>query len=429
MSPDRAPSQPAQRAPAPDSPTRPPPDRKSAGPRRRWGWRILWLAVCLAALIELALWVGGRRVEPVPPSGRAAEAAPTVQVGVATVTKGDIPVTLDALGTVTPLATVTVKSQISGQITRIAFQEGQTVKKGDLLAVIDTRPYTIALEQAEATLARDQALLRNAENDLARYQKLVTQDSIARQTVDNQRYLVSQYQATVQSDKVAIDNAKLNLDYCHITAPVGGRVGLRQVDEGNYVQVGGTTGIVVITQMQPITVVFTLPEDDLPRIMQRLSAGAVLPVTAYDRSMTTKIAEGRLATVDNQIDTTTGTVKLKAEFDNEDQTLFPNQFVNARLLVDTLAGVAVVPRAAVLHGAPGDYVYVVGPDDTVSIRKVETGPAEGERIAIRAGLEPGERVVVDGTDRLRDGARVHIAGAGQRTTGAPGGQPPKPAQP
>jgi multidrug efflux system membrane fusion protein len=384
--------------------------------RRRWGWRVFWLVILLAAAVELGLWITGRQSHSPAAPQRAETGATAVQVGVATVTKGDMPVTLDGLGTVTPLATVTVKSQISGHITDIKFQEGQTVQKGDLLAVIDVRPYTIALEQAQATLAHDQALLSDARVDLARYQKLMAEDSVAKQTVDTQRYLVTQDEATVQLDKAAVDNAKLNLDYCHITAPVTGRVGLRQVDVGNYVTTGNE-GIVVLTQMQPITVLFTLPEDDLPAVMKRFQSGAVLPATAFDRSMTTEIATGQLATVDNEIDTTTGTVKLKAQFDNKDDSLFPNQFVNIRLLVNTLTGVPLVPRSAVLHGAPGDYVYFVQPDDTVAIRPVKTGPAQGELISIQSGLAPGERVVVDGTDRLRDGAKINIATASQAAGG------------
>ena len=394
-------------------------------------WRrfLLLIACLVVAAAGITVWLS--REQSAAPAARSQNEPPPTRVGVARVEKADIPESLDALGTVTPLATVTVKSQISGQITDIRFQEGQSVQKGDLLAVIDTRPYAIALAQAQAQLARDQALLHNAEIDLARYQKLMSQDSIARQQVDTQAVLVSQYRATVQSDQAAVESAKLNLDYCHITAPVGGRVGLRLVDQGNYVQVGDTTGIIVITQVQPIAAVFSLPEDDLPAIIKRLHAGATLPVAAYDRSMTTKLAEGRLTTIDNEIDPTTGTVKLKAEFDNREESLFPNQFVNARLLVDTLTGVAVVPRAAVLHGAPGDYVYLVKPDDTVAIRTVTLGPADGERIAVLEGLAPGDRVVVDGTDRLRDGLRVAIAGE----TGRPGAKrqrskaPQEPAAP
>jgi multidrug efflux system membrane fusion protein len=407
-----------QRRPEPQAaPEKPAPEKPVARPsRRRWGWRILWLVILLAAAIELTLWITGRQSHSPAAALRAETGAASVQVGVATVTKGEMPVTLDGLGTVTPLATVTVKSQISGHITDIKFQEGQSVEKGDLLAVIDVRPYTIALEQAQATLAHDQALLSDARVDLARYQKLMAEDSVAKQTVDTQRYLVTQDEATVQLDKAAVDNAKLNLDYCHITAPVTGRVGLRLVDIGNYVTTG-SEGIVVITQMQPITVLFTLPEDDLPAVAKRSHSGAVLPATAFDRSMTTQIATGQLATIDNEIDTTTGTVKLKAQFDNKDESLFPNQFVNIRLLVDTLTDVALVPRAAVLHGAPGDYVYVVQPDDTVAIRTVKPGPAQGERISIQSGLAPGERVVVDGTDRLRDGAKINIAAPSKPAAG------------
>ena len=406
-----APSYARETIPEPPAPVATHPGRR---PRLRW---TIWLLVAAAAASGLALWLDSRGGRAVLRARSAADAPPDIQVGAATVTTGDIPVTLNALGTVTPLATVTVKSQISGQITEIRFQEGQMVKKGDLLAVIDTRPYAIALSQAEAQLARDQALLRNAELDLARYQKLKAQDSIAGQQVDTQRYLVAQDQAAVLSDQAAVNSAKLNLDYCHITAPVEGRVGLRLVDQGNYIQVGDATGIVVITQIHPITVVFTLPEDNLPAVMKQLKARAAMPVAAYDRSMTSKLADGHLATFDNEIDTTTGTVKLKAEFDNLDDVLFPNQFVNAKLLVDTLRGVAVVPRAAVLHGAPGNYVYLLKPNDTVAVRTVTVGPADGERIAITAGLAPGDRVVVDGTDRLREGAKVTIAGAPPATGG------------
>jgi multidrug efflux system membrane fusion protein len=399
-------------APSPDDVAPPPEPRQ---PRSGLA-TVIVLLILGAAVAGIVYWFTSRQA-PTPTATASSEANPPIAVGVAAVTKGDMPVILDALGTVTPLATVTVKSQVSGHITDIKFQEGQSVEKGDLLAVIDVRPFTIALESARATLAHDQALLTNAKLDLARYQKLLSEDSVAKQTVDTQASLVIQDQATVQLDQAAVDNAALNLDYCHVTAPITGRVGLRQVDVGNYVA-AGNEGIVVITQMQPITVVFALPEDDLPAIMKRLHDGAELPTTAYDRSMTTKIATGRLATVDNQIDTTTGTVKLKAQFDNEDDSLFPNQFVNVRLQVDTMTGVAVVPRAAVLHGAPGDYVYVVKPDDTAAIQVVKPGPSQGERIAILSGLEPGQRVVVDGTDRLREGAKVNIASTGKPTAGA-----------
>ena len=330
-------------------------------------------------------------------------------MGVATVTTGDIPVTLDELGTVTPLATVTVKSQVSGHITDIKFQEGQIVQKGDLLMVIDVRPFTIALESAQATLAHDRALLANARVDLARFQKLMEQDSVAKQTLDTQGFLVTQDEATVQLDQAAVDNAKLNLDYCHITAPITGRIGLRQVDLGNFVT-AGSDALVVIAQIQPITVVFALPEDNLPAVMKQLQAGAVLPTTAYDRSMTTKIATGQLLTLDNQIDTTTGTVKLKAEFDNKDQSLFPNQFVNIRLLVSTLTGVPVVPAGGGPQRRAGR-LCLSGP----ARRYRRHPPGQARARGWGAGLDPsglvaGDRVVVDGTDRLRDGAKINIAG-------------------
>ncbi|HTO84827.1 MAG TPA: MdtA/MuxA family multidrug efflux RND transporter periplasmic adaptor subunit, partial [Methylomirabilota bacterium] len=334
-----------------------------------------------------------------------------MSVVTAPVQKGDMPVVLDALGTVTPLATVTVKTQISGHLVQIGFTEGQTVQKGDFLAEIDPRPYQIALEQAQAQLEKDQALLADAQIDLARYRKLVAQDSIAKQQADTQEYLVRQYTGTVAADQAQIDNAKLNLDYCHIVSPVAGRVGLRQVDEGNYVQPSDANGIVVITQMQPITVVFTLPEDDLPVVRKRLRAHATLSATAYDRSQTTELATGTLSTIDNEIDTGTGTVKLRAQFDNQDEALFPNQFVNVRLLVDELQNVALVPSAAIQRGAAGTFVYVVKPDDTVAVQPVGIGQSSADQVAITSGVSPGLQVVVDGADKLRDGAKVAVASA------------------
>jgi len=283
------------------------------------------------------------------------------------------------------------------------------VSKGDFLAQIDPRPYQVALEQAQAQLGKDQALLKNAQLDLQRYNTLVAQNSIAKQTRDTQVSLVAQDEATVKADQAQIDAQKLNLTYCRIVSPVTGRVGLRQVDAGNYVQTSDPNGIVVVTQLQPISVIFTLPEDNLPEVMKRVRAGAVLPVTAYDRTGVTELASGKLDTVDNQIDTTTGTVKLRAIFDNEELALFPNQFVNVKLLVNTLHEIDIVPNSAVQRGAPGTFVYVVKPENTVAVQKIKLGPSDGQRIAILSGLEPGERVVIDGTDRLRDVAKVTIS--------------------
>jgi multidrug efflux system membrane fusion protein len=329
-------------------------------------------------------------------------------VHVATATQGDMPVVLTALGTVTPLATVTVQTQLSGTLQTVAFQEGQMVKKGDLLAQIDPRPYQISLENAEGALARDQALLQTARLDLKRYQTLLAQDSIASQQVDTQASLVQQYIGTVKSDQANIDTYKLDLIYARITAPVSGRVGLRQVDPGNYVTPSLTNGLVVITQLQPISVIFTVSEDSLPQIMKQVQAGAKLSVTAYDRSNTTSLAGGTLETLDNQIDTTTGTLKLRAMFNNDDSLLFPNQFVNARLLVDTVHDAVIVPTSAVLNGSMGQFVYVVKDDSTVTVRPVRIGPVDGERTSIATGLQPGERVVIDGSDRLKEGAKITI---------------------
>ena len=338
-----------------------------------------------------------------------------VAVSVATVKSGDITVRIPALGTITPLATVTVKTQISGTLQKILFQEGQLVKLGDPIALIDPRPYEAALAQAEGNLRRDQALLVDARLDLKRYEDLITQDSVAQQQVDTQRYLVDQYIGTVASDEAQIKAAKVNLIYCHITAPVTGRVGLRQVDQGNYVTPGDTNGLVVITQLQPITAIFPIPEDNVTKVMQRLHDGALLDAEAYDRTNSAKITVGKVLTVDNQIDVTTGTVKLRAQFDNQDNMLFPNQFVNIQLLVDDLKDQVVMPNAAVHRGAPNGvtstFVYLVNADSTVSVRPVTLGVVDGENVGVTAGLTPGAVVVTEGGDRLRDGASVSLPGS------------------
>ncbi len=337
-----------------------------------------------------------------------------VAVSVATVTSGDIVVRIPALGTITPLATVTVKTQISGILQQIAFKEGQLVHAGDFLAQVDPRPYEAALSQDEGNLRRDQALLVDAQLNLKRYDELITQDSVAQQQVDTQRALVDQYLGTVESDKAQINTAKLNLQYTHIVSPVTGRVGLRQVDQGNYVTPGDANGIVVVTQLQPITALFAIPEDNVTKIMQRMHDGAILGAEAYDRTNSAKVADGKVTTIDNQIDTTTGTVKLRAEFDNKDGLLFPNQFVNIQLVVDNLKDQVIMPNAAVHRGAPNGvvttFVYLVNPDSTVSVRAVKLGVVDGERVAVLDGLTPGAVVVTEGGDRLREGAPVTLPG-------------------
>ncbi|NKJ47655.1 multidrug transporter subunit MdtA [Burkholderia sp. SG-MS1] len=340
--------------------------------------------------------------------GRGAMANMPQPVHVASATQGEMPVVLTALGTVTPLATVTVLPQLSGVLQDVYFKEGQMVKKGDLLAQIDPRPYQISLENAQGVLVRDEALLQTARLDLKRYQTLLAQDSIASQQVDTQASLVRQYEGTVKSDKANIESFKLDLIYTRITAPVSGRVGLRQVDPGNYVTSSLSTGIVVITQLQPISVIFTTSEDNLQQVIQHTLNGEQLSATAYDRSNTVPLETGSLKTMDNQIDTTTGTVRLRAIFQNENTRLFPNQFVNTRLLVDTIKDAVIVPTTAVLNGSMGQFVYVVKPDNTVTVRPVKIGPVDGERTSIKSGLQVGERVVTDGSDRLREGSKITI---------------------
>ncbi|MDQ6869306.1 MAG: efflux RND transporter periplasmic adaptor subunit [Pseudomonadota bacterium] len=354
-------------------------------------------------------------------SGRGQETAPQ-PVDVATIGTGDIKVVVTALGTVTPIATVTVKTQVNGQLLEVGFQEGQTVKKGDFLAQIDPRPFQLTEAQFEGQLVHDQGLLDQARKNLARFQTLLKQDSIARQQAEDQAFIVKQDEGLVKTDQAEIDMQKLNLIYAHIVSPIDGRVGLRLVDAGNYVQTTDS-GLAVITQLHPISVIFVVPEDDIPSIEAAIRAGTALEVTAYDRANVTPLSVGKVATLDTQIDTTTGTVKLRADFDNLDDKLFPNQFVNARLLIKSLRGAVTVPSSAVQHGAPGTYVYVVGADDTVAARAVALGPLDGAMFAVNAGLSPGERVVVDGADRLRDGAKVLVSAA----EGSNGGGTPPPA--
>ena len=379
---------------------------------------IWWIIGGIALLVLIVIGARYRAATPAT-TGRSGLNGP-LTVGVASVTKGDIPITINALGTVTPLATVTVHPQISGPLVKIAFIEGQMVKRGDLLVLIDPRPYQAAVDQAAGQLKRDQAALANAKVDLDRYKTLLAQNSVSDQTYATQVATVAQEEATVATDRAALEAAQLNLDYCRITSPVPGLVGLRQVDTGNLMQ-ANTTAIVVVTQLQPMSVLFTVPEDSLSNVLQRLRSGQKLAVEAFDRSLTNKIASGTLSNADNEIDTTTGTLKLRAMFDNSKFELFPNQFVNVRLLLDTLHDAIVVPGAAMQQGSSGSYVYVVKADSTVSMRAVTPGPSSGDLSSITKGLQAGERVVVDGADQLRDGARVMVPGAAAAAGNAPPG--------
>lgn len=342
--------------------------------------------------------------------GRFAPTGPTPVVATAA-TQGDIDIIVNGLGTVTPLRTVTVRTRVDGELVRVLFNEGQLVKEGELLAEIDARAFQVQLAQAEGQLARDRALLENAKLDLERYRTLFKQDSIARQQVDTQVSLVRQYEGAIAVDRSQVDNAKLQLTYSRITAPISGRIGLRQVDPGNIVHAGDQNGIVVITQLQPVTVLYTVPQDLLPQVMKRIQSGDTVDVEAWDRDQKAKLADGALASADNQVDPQTGTVKLKAQFANEDNGLFPNQFVNVRMKLDTLHDAVIVPAPAVQRGAQGMFVYVVRQDSTVMPRNVKLGPLDGQRQAIADGLAAGEMVVTDGTDRLRPGAQVAVASA------------------
>jgi multidrug efflux system membrane fusion protein len=348
---------------------------------------------------------GGERA-----GGRGGRGGMPTPVGASKATIADINVWLNGLGTVTPLRSVTVTAQVAGQLQGVAYREGQMVHRGDVLAQIDPRTYQAASSQAQGALARDQALLANARIDLQRFQTLFKEDSIAKQQLDTQQSLVRQYEGSIAADRGAVDAADVNLAYTKIVAPIDGRVGLRQVDPGNNVASG--SAIVVITQLQPIDALFTIPEDSLPRVGKKMHAGETLAVDAYDRANRNKLASGTLASLDNQIDTSTGTVKAKAEFANDDESLFPNQFVNVRVLLDVLHGATVIPTSALQRGSSGLFVYVVGDDGTVSVRDIRTGPTEGERVAVTDGLKPGETVVTDGGDRLREGSKVTLPAEG-----------------
>jgi membrane fusion protein, multidrug efflux system len=387
----------------PDRPNPPDTDRKPGC----W-WKIL-IAVCIVA-VGVFFFIVRPTMKSKVDKQRSANQTRSVSVAADRAKKGDLAVYLTGLGTVTPLNTVTVKTRVDGQLMEIRYQEGQTVEKGAVLAVIDPRPFEVQLAQAEGQMARDQALLKNAVLDLERYRDLWKQDSVPKQQLDTQEALMRQYEGIVKADQSQIDSARLQLTYCRITAPVSGRIGLRLVDPGNIVHAADANGLIVITQLEPITVIFPMPEDNLQPVLKRLKKGERMPVEAYDREQKMKLASGSLLTIDNQIDPGTGTVKFKALFPNTGHELFPNQFVNAKLLIEVRRGVIIVPSAAIQRGPQGPFVYAVKTDHTVTVRHVEVGEIQGGEVSIKSGLSEGELVVTDGAERLRDGAKVELKG-------------------
>ncbi|HEY8119167.1 MAG TPA: MdtA/MuxA family multidrug efflux RND transporter periplasmic adaptor subunit [Methylophilaceae bacterium] len=396
--------------------------KKSSG--KIWIWPLL-----LIAIVALVWGVMHYQASQKASANLKSDArSRPVPVSVATAVKRDINVYQDALGTVTSRNSVTVKARVDGQLLNLYFREGQMVKAGDLLAQIDPRPFEVQLAQVSAQLAKDKALLENTQIDLERYKTLLAQDSISKQQADTQESLVRQYHAALAVDQAQVDNAKLQLSYARIMAPISGRVGLRQVDPGNMIHSSDTNGIVTITQLQPITVLFNIPEDDLPAVTQHTKTGTPLQVEAFDRGQKLKLASGNLLTSDNQIDTTTGTIKLRAEFKNDDATLFPNQFVNIKMLVDVQKEAVVVPVAAIQRGRNGDYAYVIVNNESVRLQPVKVGNADGESVSILSGLNIGDMVVTDGADKLRDGAKVKLAvprnsaAGGSDATEKPGGK-------
>jgi multidrug efflux system membrane fusion protein len=407
--------------------------------RHRHPLRTTLIAVALAGLIGGVWYWSNHRAQTTASSGsgkdgmKAAGGNRPQPVSVAEARKTNIRVWLNALGTVTPRNLVTVHTKVDGTLLKVNFREGQMVKAGDLLAEIDPRPFRIQLDQAKGQLTRDTALLDNARIDLARYKGLLAKDAIAGQQVDTQDALVRQYQGTVETDRGLIANAQLQLEWTRVTAPTSGRIGLRQIDPGNQVHASDANGLASIAQLQPITVLFSAPEANLPAINRRIAAHAAIPVEAWDREQKNRLAEGRLLTTDNQIDPTTGTIKIRAEFANRDTTLFPNQFVNIRLLLDTLTQVVAIPVAAIQRGDKGTYVYRLDASGTVNTVPVTPGAVDGDWAAVTGAIEAGDKVVTDGVDKLRDGAKAEAivpstkggTGAGKGKNGKPhsGGNP------
>ncbi|MGA3204830.1 MAG: MdtA/MuxA family multidrug efflux RND transporter periplasmic adaptor subunit [Bryobacteraceae bacterium] len=391
--------------------------------RGRWIWLIVLLALGVAAYF---LWPKFKAYQatqtPAPTSGKGKGKGGTVLVVAARAKKGNIGVIYTALGAVTPVYTDLVRSRVDGELMRVLFKEGQIVKKGDLLEEIDPRPYQVQLDQAQGQLVHDQALLKNAHVDLDRYKVLLNQQAIPEQQYATQEALVTQYEGTIKTDQAAIDSAKLNLTYSHITAPIDGRVGLRLVDPGNIVHATDTTGLVVITQMDPISVIFTIAEDQLPQVIDKMHAGAKLHVEAWDRENRNKLSDGTLETIDNQIDPTTGTLRLRANFENKAGKLFPSQFVNARLLVEEKTGVVLVPNATIQRNSQATYVWLVKPDQTVTIRPITTGTTEGDVTEIKSGVNAGDVLVTVGVDRLLEGSKVNAQVAGEASKGDGGGK-------
>jgi multidrug efflux system membrane fusion protein len=381
----------------------------------------LWLALSLLLLSIGAyfFWprVSGAKSSSGPPkaAGKKGRGDAVIPVVAAKAHKGSIPVYFTGLGAVTPINTVTIKSRVDGQLMKVLYKEGDMVQQGDVLVEIDPRPFQVQLAQAEGELAKDQAALENARIDLARYQTLLTQNAIPEQQVATQKAAVAQDEGIVKSDQGQIESARLDITYCHITAPISGRIGLRLVDQGNIVHASDSTGLLVITQIQPISVIFTLAEDQLPAVLKKVRAGQQLKVDAYDREMKTKIAQGSLTTLDNQIDPATGTVKIRATFGNRDSALFPSQFVNARLLVEEKRGVTLAPGAAIQRNSQTTYVYAVKPDSTVTVHPVKVGATEGDESEIVSGLSPGDVVVMTGVDRLQEGSKVNAQIPGEKT--------------